>query len=365
MREGRVSAEMTIVASQGNNFLGEKVACQGNNLTEFTNDGDALMRQTESRKKGGEGKVSAEMIVASQGNDFLGDKVAFQGDNLTEFTNDGDTLDIVACDAIQCNNSASALLDMLRRLDKDTVRCKGAQTEEKDLHLPDEWVFPKPRGICEPVWAVVGDNYLPASKRTREPVYAGAQEAESKKSLVDDPVAKRTRSSRTRESVYAGAQEAKNKNSLVDDPVAKRTCSSRSCEPVYASAQEANNKNSLVDDPVAKRACSSADEIGIILKSEKSDKTKVCLRDIGSYVMFSSQECKHKGYKSGNVKTYLSAQLFSAPNGKRQEARKEGATYEKGSIKGELLSQLKAISKAIQQGWEKYMNRKYNASIRF
>jgi hypothetical protein len=45
--------------------------------------------------------------------------------------------------------------------------------------------------------------------------------------------------------------------------------------------------------------------------------------------------------------------------------RKEGATYEKGSIKGELLSQLKAISKAIQQGWEKYMNRKYNAPIRF
>jgi hypothetical protein len=62
-------------------------------------------------------------------------------------------------------------------------------------------VFPKPQGICEPVWAMVGDNDLPASKRTREPVYAGAQEAESKKSLVDDPVAKRTCSSRTRESV--------------------------------------------------------------------------------------------------------------------------------------------------------------------
>jgi hypothetical protein len=90
---------------------------------------------------------------------------------------------------------------MLRHLDKDTVRCKGTQMEEKDLHLPDEWVFPKPQGICEPVWAMVGDNDLPASKRTHEPVYAGAQEAERKKSLVDDPVAKRTRSSRTRESV--------------------------------------------------------------------------------------------------------------------------------------------------------------------
>ncbi len=111
---------------------------------QFINDGDALMRPNESRKEGGEGKVSVQMIVASQGNDFLGDKVAFQGNNLTEFTNDGDALDIVASDAIQCNDSASALLDMLRHLDKDTVRCKCAQMEEKDLHLPNDWVFPKP-----------------------------------------------------------------------------------------------------------------------------------------------------------------------------------------------------------------------------
>jgi hypothetical protein len=122
--------EMTIVASQGDSFLGDKVACQGNNLTEFTNDEDALMSQNESRKEGGEGKVSAEMIVASQGNNFLGDKVAFQGNNLTEFTNDGDALDIVACDAIQCNDSASASLDMLTHLDTNTVRHKGAPTEE-------------------------------------------------------------------------------------------------------------------------------------------------------------------------------------------------------------------------------------------
>ena len=132
--EGRVSVEMTIVASQGDSFLGDKVACQGDNLTEFTNDGDALMRQNESRKEGGEGKVSAEMIVASQGDHFLGDKVAFQGNNLTEFTNDGDALDIVACDAIQCNDSASASLDMLTHLDTNTVRHKGTQTEEKHTY---------------------------------------------------------------------------------------------------------------------------------------------------------------------------------------------------------------------------------------
>ncbi len=68
---------------------------------------------------------------------------------------------------------------------------------------------------------MAGDNYLPALKRTREPVYAGAQEAESKKSLVDDPVAKRTCSSRARESVdgtkwprkSAGGEEKDDKKS--------------------------------------------------------------------------------------------------------------------------------------------------------
>jgi hypothetical protein len=115
---------------------------------------------------------------------------------------------------------------MLRHLDKDTVRRKGAQTEEKDLHLPDEWVFPKPQGICEPVRAMVGDTDLPASKRTRGPVCAGAQEAESKKSLVDDPVANRTHSSRTRESVdgtkwprkSAGGEEKDDEKSTTSYP---------------------------------------------------------------------------------------------------------------------------------------------------
>jgi hypothetical protein len=67
------------------------------------------------------------------------------------------------------------------------------------------------------------------------------------------------------------------------------------------------------------------------------------LKDLGSNVKFSSQECYHKGYKSGNVKTYLSVQLFSAPSGNRQ-ARRKGAMYEEGIIKGAFLSQLKNIS---------------------
>jgi hypothetical protein len=39
---------------------------------------------------------------------------------------------------------------------------------------------------------------------------------------------------------------------------------------------------------------------------------KVSLRDFGSYVKF-NKECYHKGYKSGKVNTYLTAQLFAAP----------------------------------------------------
>jgi hypothetical protein len=39
---------------------------------------------------------------------------------------------------------------------------------------------------------------------------------------------------------------------------------------------------------------------------------KVSLGDFGSYVKF-NKECYHKGYKSGEVNTYLTAHLFAAP----------------------------------------------------
>jgi hypothetical protein len=42
------------------------------------------------------------------------------------------------------------------------------------------------------------------------------------------------------------------------------------------------------------------------------NEAKVSLRYFGSYVKF-NKECLHKGYKSGTVDTYLSAQLFAAP----------------------------------------------------
>jgi hypothetical protein len=53
------------------------------------------------------------------------------------------------------------------------------------------------------------------------------------------------------------------------------------------------------------------DNIGIIFQLEVNE-VKVSLRDFGSYVKF-NKECYHKGYKSGAVKTYFTAQLFAAP----------------------------------------------------
>jgi hypothetical protein len=52
------------------------------------------------------------------------------------------------------------------------------------------------------------------------------------------------------------------------------------------------------------------DDIGIIFQLEGND-VKVSIRDFGSYVKF-NKECCHKGYKNGEVNTYLTAQLFAA-----------------------------------------------------
>jgi hypothetical protein len=49
-----------------------------------------------------------------------------------------------------------------------------------------------------------------------------------------------------------------------------------------------------------------------IFQLEGND-VKVSLRDFGSYVIF-KKECYHKGYKSSTVNTYLTAQLFAAPD---------------------------------------------------
>ncbi len=54
------------------------------------------------------------------------------------------------------------------------------------------------------------------------------------------------------------------------------------------------------------------DNMGIVFKLEGND-VKVSLRDFGSYVKFNKVGF-HKGYKCSMVNTYLSAQLFAAPD---------------------------------------------------
>ena len=53
------------------------------------------------------------------------------------------------------------------------------------------------------------------------------------------------------------------------------------------------------------------DNISMIFWLESNDE-KFSIRDFGSYAKF-NKECYHEGYKSGEVKTYLTAQLFAAP----------------------------------------------------
>jgi hypothetical protein len=106
------------------------------------------------------------------------------------------------------------------------------------------------------------------------------------------------------------------------------------------------------------------DEIGLIFNFEDI-KTKVCLKECGSYVKFNNK-CLHRGYKKGSVKTYLSAQLFSAPMGKRRTVQYNVAKFEEGTLIEDNLSVLKSISKAVQRGWkDKYMKTKFNAPKTF
>ncbi len=66
------------------------------------------------------------------------------------------------------------------------------------------------------------------------------------------------------------------------------------------------------------------------------------------------------------LKTYRSAQLFSAPMGKRRTMQNNMAEFEEGTLNKDNLSMLKSTSKAEQRGWkEKYMKKKFNAPKSF
>jgi hypothetical protein len=92
------------------------------------------------------------------------------------------------------------------------------------------------------------------------------------------------------------------------------------------------------------------DEIGLIFDFEDI-KTKVCLKEFGSYVKFNNK-CLHRGYKSGSVNTYLSNQLFSAPMGKRCTVQNNVAKFEERILNEDSLSVPKSISEAVQKRLE-------------
>jgi hypothetical protein len=78
-----------------------------------------------------------------------------------------------------------------------------------------------------------------------------------------------------------------------------------------------------------------------------------------------NRKCYHKGYKSGKVNTYLTAQLFAAPAAEQKWHRLKRMNitgrYEKKQVEGEQLSFLSSIRNVIHENWEAtYMNAKYN-----
>jgi hypothetical protein len=77
------------------------------------------------------------------------------------------------------------------------------------------------------------------------------------------------------------------------------------------------------------------DKTGIIFELIDKD-TKVCLPSLGSCVKFNSL-CLHKGFKDGEVKTNLSAQLLSAPKGNKRVV--QGVSLRQDSLKGVSLRQ--------------------------
>jgi hypothetical protein len=99
------------------------------------------------------------------------------------------------------------------------------------------------------------------------------------------------------------------------------------------------------------------------------NEVKVILRDFGSYTKF-NKEFLHRGYKSGTVDTYLSAQLFAVPaagqNRLKLAEMSKTRKFKKTNIEGKQVSISKSISNKIKENWdETYMDAKYNPGPRF
>ena len=105
------------------------------------------------------------------------------------------------------------------------------------------------------------------------------------------------------------------------------------------------------------------DAVGITFKLNGKEES-VCLPCLGSYVKFNTHT-EHRGYKTGTVRTWLTAQLFAAPT--KDSKRPKQASFQEGFIAGpESITLLATISDAIKTNWETvYMNKKYNPPTKF
>jgi hypothetical protein len=115
---------------------------------------------------------------------------------------------------------------------------------------------------------------------------------------------------------------------------------------------EENSKATIdINDHECNVITDTEDNIGIFFWLE-SNNVKYSLRDFGSYVKF-NKECYHKGYKSGKVNTYLTAQLSAAPAAgqkwHRLKSMNIAGRYKKKKVEGEQLSILSSIRNEIQE----------------
>jgi hypothetical protein len=128
---------------------------------------------------------------------------------------------------------------------------------------------------------------------------------------------------------------------------------------------EENSKATFhINDHECNVITDTEDNIGIIFQLEEGNDEKVSLEDFESYVKF-NKECYHKGYKRGEVNTYLTAQQYAAPAARQKWHRLKRMNitgrYKKKQVERKQLLILSSIRNEIQENWETtYMNVKYN-----
>jgi hypothetical protein len=102
--------------------------------------------------------------------------------------------------------------------------------------------------------------------------------------------------------VKMSARELGKENIGVAEKCGVDDCDGQLVEHSQATIDINNHECNVITD--------TEDDIGIIFQLE-GEGVKVSIRDFGSCMKF-NKECYHKGYKNGEVNTYLTAKLFAA-----------------------------------------------------